>query len=493
MNDPTIFNQNIETNEKNVVQEKKELTLNLQEIEEEYSTWNDVTYQIHCKNLKQAYEIASNLILKKHKFKTFYDNEQLWYYEKGYYKQRGDAIIKEIIQKQSELKGFINTHFITEVINTIKRKTYIDRNEFEAPLNLICLKNGVYDLTTKKLIPHSYEYYFKGRIEINYNPNANCPKIKQFINDTLEEKYKQLGFEIPAFCLYRHYFIQRAIMLTGTGQNGKSVYLDLIATLLGRENISSETIQSLCQSNFGTAELYGKLANINGDLPSVLVQDSGEFKKLTSGMEGDIISAQRKFENKFNFVNSAKLLFACNEVPESKDQTDAYFRRWIIIDFPYRFMSGLKEEEYTGLIKKENKQLIRELTSEEELEGFLLESIKSLEKLLEQRDFSNAPNVNEIRMKYNLKSNSALVFCEAFITDDVVEVEGREEPYIIKEFLLKEYQDFCRHKGIVVKSDHAFFKTLKDRWNPDSIKKLVELGVRKNVFTGIRYVSWRCE
>lgn len=466
--------------------------INLQEIIEESYTWRDVTENIHLKNLKQAYEIASNLLLKEHKFKTMYDNEQIWYYKDGYYQQQGESILKELIQKQKDLKGFLNSHFISETINMVKRKTYIERKDFEAPLNLICVKNGVFDINTKSLLNHSPEYYFKGRIEINYNPTAKCEKIKEFIQTTFEEKYRTLGFEIVAFCLYRHYFIQRAVMLTGTGQNGKSVYLDLVATLLGQKNVSSETIQNLCHTNFGTAQLYGKLANINGDLPSVLVQDSGEFKKLTSGLEGDGISAQNKFENKFNFLNSAKLLFACNEVPESKDQTDAYFRRWIICDFPYKFVSGLKEEEYVGFIKKENKQLIKELTSPEELEGFLLESLNALCLLLEQMDFSNAPTIDEIRHKYNLKSNSALVFCESYITDEVEEESGKETPFVIKEFLLKEYKEFCKIKGVAARTETGFFKTLKDRWSPESVKKLIGLGVRKNVYEGIKYEpKWR--
>jgi putative DNA primase/helicase len=492
MNDMTVFNQNLESIPEPEQEIKPELKINLEEIWEEGITWEDVAQAIRQKETKQAFDLASDLILRQHNFKTMKDNEQLWYYQEGFYQQQGEAVLKEIIQQQKPIKGMINSHFVSEVIATVKRKTFIDREDFEAPLNLLCLKNGVYDIDTATLTAHSPNYFFKNRIEINYNENAKCEKIKQFIETTFEPQYTGLGFEISGFCLYRHYFIQRSVMLTGTGQNGKSVYLDLLTKLLNSKNISSETIQNLCGSNFGTAQLYGKLANICADLPSILIQDSGEFKKLTSGMEGDSISAQNKFENKFNFLNSAKLIFACNEVPESKDQTDGFFRRWIIIDFPYKFVSGLKEEEYIGFVKKENKGLIKELTTDSELEGFLFESLNSLRRLLLQGDFSNAPSINEIRLRYNLKSNSALVFCESFITDEVVEEEGIKDPFVIKEFLLDEYKAFCRFKGIAAKTDTGFFKTLKDRWNPESIKKLVSLGVRKNVYEGIEYLPvWR--
>lgn len=441
---------------------------------------------------KKAVDIASDIIIRDYSFKTMFDTEELWFYEEGYYQTIGEAVIKDIIQKQEPLKESLNSQFVSEIIESVKRKTYIKREEFEAPLHLLCLNNGVYDLKEKKLIEHSPKLYFKNKININYNPNATCPKIDIFIGETLESQYRNLGYEIAGFCLYRHYFIQRAIMLTGTGQNGKSVYLDLLTQLVGKKNIASETIQNLCHTNFGTAQLYGKLANICGDLPSVLLQDSGEFKKLTSGLEGDTISAQNKFQNKFNFLNAAKLLFACNEVPESKDQTDAFFRRWIIIDFPYKFVSGLPEEEYQGFIKKANKNLINELTVESELEGFLYKSILALEKLLDQKDFTNAPSVKDIRLKYNLKSNSALVFCETYITDEVNEEPGKEAPFVIKEFLLSEYKAFCKKKGVAEKTDDGFFKTIKTRWSPESIKRLISLGIRKNVYEGIQYnPSWR--
>jgi len=501
-NDMTIFNQNLNTPKQESIQEvKQEININVEQEEQNALNWNDVFEALQGTRVgktfipgdkKKAVDIASDIITRDYSFKTMFDTEELWFYDEGYYKTIGEAIIKDIVQKQVVLKESLNSQFVSEIIESVKRKTYIEREDFEAPLNLICLNNGIYDLNEKKLIDHNPRYYFKNKIEVNYNPNAVCPKIEAFIDTTLEKQYKSLGYEIAGFCLYRHYFIQRAIMLTGTGQNGKSVYLDLLTKLLGCRNIASETIQNLCHTNFGTAQLYGKLANICGDLPSVLLQDSGEFKKLTSGMEGDSISAQNKFQNKFNFMNAAKLLFAANEVPESKDQTDAFFRRWIIIDFPYKFVSGLSEEEYTGFVKKANKTLINELTIESELEGFLLQAIKALERLLEQRDFTNAPSVKEIKLRYNLKSNSALVFCESYVTDEVEEESGKEEPYVIKEFLLKEYKDFCKVKGITEKSETGFFKSLKERWSPESIKKLIELGVRKNVYVGIKYLSsWR--
>jgi putative DNA primase/helicase len=275
-------------------------------------------------------------------------------------------------------------------------------------------------------------------------------------------------------------------MLTGIGQNGKSVYLDILAQYLGEENLSHEQLQGICHSSFSSAELYGKLANICGDLPAVIIEDTGNFKQLTSGM--DSVSAQKKFMNPFNYVNSAKLLFSANEIPEAKDQTEAFFRRWLIIDFPYKFVSGLTDEEYVGFVKKEDKSIIDKLTTEQELEGLLNNSVSILHELLNTKQFTNSPKTEEIKNKYNLKSNSAMMFMELFV-DDQVEDENSE--YVQKEHLYQQYVEYCKFKGVNFKKAEGFFRSMKDRWNPSTEKRTVALGVRKNCFIGIRYLGWR--
>lgn len=463
--------------------------INLEEIIKEELNWKDVSIEILNKNIKGAVHLSSEIITRDHSFKTMKDNEELWYYTNGYYIPIGEAVIKEIVQKQKPIHELINSHFINEIIRSVQRKTYIERKDFEAPLHLICVKNGVYNLETNNLEEHNPKYYFKNLIPINYVEGAVCPKINHFIETTIETKYQETAYEIPAFTLYRKYFIQKAIMLTGIGQNGKSVYLDVLAQLLGEDNLSHEQLQGICHSNFSSAELYGKLANICGDLPAVILSDTGNFKQMTSGI--DSVSAQKKFQNPFNYVNSAKLLFSANEIPETKDQTEAFFRRWLIIDFPYKFVSGLKEDEYIGFVKKENRELISELTTQSELEGFLFKIIGVLRNLLQRKLFTNSPTTNEIKSKYNLKSNSAMYFIESFIDDEIITEDEVSNDSVEKEFLYKDYVGFCEHKGINHKTPEAFYKGIKERWNPETVKKTVSLGVRKNVYTGIRYNSWR--
>jgi phage/plasmid-associated DNA primase len=85
---------------------------------------------------------------------------------------------------------------------------------------------------------------------------------------------------------------------------------------------------------------------------------TGTFKMLVSG---DTIRAQKKHGQPFDFKNKSKQIFSANEIPESEDQTYAYFKRWIILVFNKLFQG---DERDTDLIDK--------LTTEEELSGLLL-------------------------------------------------------------------------------------------------------------------------
>src|SRR3989344_9695056 len=77
------------------------------------------------------------------------------------------------------------------------------------------------------------------------------------------------------------------------------------------------------------------------------------LKQLTGR---DYISANRKFLPRILFVNYAKLIFAANERPSPKDDSQAFFARWVLLDFPYTFTS---QEEIDKETNPEKKRLMK--------------------------------------------------------------------------------------------------------------------------------------
>src|SRR5690606_3841375 len=84
---------------------------------------------------------------------------------------------------------------------------------------------------------------------------------------------------------------------------------------------------------FATSGLYGKIANISGDLSSRFLSDPQVLKEITGG---DSISASRKFGQSFEFVPYAVPVFASNEYFRTSDSSIGWRRRWEVIEFTRR-------------------------------------------------------------------------------------------------------------------------------------------------------------
>ena len=169
------------------------------------------------------------------------------------------------------------------------------------------------------------------------------------------------------------------MILLGEGANGKTVYLEMVRQFLGRNNCTAYSLQSLTTNRFAIAGLFGKLANISPELPSNALKQAGPLKTLT-GL--DTIEAEKKFKDSFNFVNTAKMIFATNMPPEISEDTLAVWRRFVVIDFPFKF---------TG--DRADKNLLPKLTTEQEFSGLLNKVLEGLERLKKNGDFSYSRSV----------------------------------------------------------------------------------------------------
>jgi len=97
--------------------------------------------------------IANHIMRKIFKIKTTSDNETMYRFDKGMYIEDGENKIKEYVEYVLGKKS--KTAIVNEVVNHIKRSTFVDRNTFNSELHLINVKNGYYNLNTKQLEPHN--------------------------------------------------------------------------------------------------------------------------------------------------------------------------------------------------------------------------------------------------------------------------------------------------------------------------------------------------
>jgi putative DNA primase/helicase len=268
-------------------------------------------------------------IERDYDFKVLRDNKRIYVYREGYYQDLGQDLIEEECDKR--LGDKIEPSYQNKVVKIIKRRNKIDRYDFQPPKKKICFKNGVYDLEEEELLDHSPEYFFTQKVPWNYRADAEADYILDFLSDLVysEEDIKTLR-EIIGYCLIPDYPIAKAFMLIGKGNNGKSRFLDLVREVIGQENVTDKGLQTLEQSRFASSQLEGRLACIDDDLSSNRLTNTDTMKKLTGG---SYIDAEIKYGGQYSFKNYAKLVFACNELPKTTDNSDGFYRRWMLVEF----------------------------------------------------------------------------------------------------------------------------------------------------------------
>ena len=208
--------------------------------------------------------IAEKIMLN-HGIATMSDTAEIYYYDahNGVYVQGGEVLIET---EAEEYENRISTYKVAEIINKIRRRTYVSRTDFDRDSNLINLRNGLFNIMTGQLVEHSSKYLSLAQLPINYDPKAKCPNILRFLGQVLRPKDVFIVLQVFGYCLYRTSKYEKAIMCCGKGDNGKSTLQRLFERFLGDQNVSHASIQELNNDRFAIADLHGKIANVCADL-----------------------------------------------------------------------------------------------------------------------------------------------------------------------------------------------------------------------------------
>lgn len=214
-------------------------------------------------------------------------------------------------------------------------------------------------------MPHSPKFLSPVQLPIRFDPAAKCPAWDQFIAEVFPGDSEAIAWEVAAWLITPDTSIQKAVLLTGEGANGKSTYLRALVAFVGKHNTSVVSLHRLEQDKFAVARLVGKLANICPDLPSAHLASTSMFKAITGG---DVLHGEYKYLDSFEFVPYAKLVFSANQPPRSDDPTHGSFRRWLVVPFMRTFDEGT-----SGTLPRE--VLDARLSEPAELSGVLVKAL----------------------------------------------------------------------------------------------------------------------
>ena len=373
-------------------------------------------------------------------FKTFQDSQEILWYDsqQGVYRFNGEVKIKVELEKifEEELKAekvnisnLLTEHDRDEIVKRIKWNTAIERQRFEEhDTSIINLQNGLFDTTTKKLIPHTPEFLTTKQFPLRYDPDAKWSQVLRFFKQVQNREGVIILLKMFGYILMTDSVkYQKAFFFVGRGDNGKSVVIDLIEAFVGEENCSSVKLHDMRNDKFMAAQMYGKIVNTYADNPSNSLQDVGLFKALVSG---DKITGQHKYGKLFTFRNRAKLIYSGNTIPLSEGEDElAYFKRWVILKF-----DALITDE------KQDRDLIKKLTTPENLSALLNLALIGFD-LLKQEGFEKIP-IQVIREEYDRHSESLASFVNANCTINLL----KSEYYMVSDDFNEAYWRDCKER-----------------------------------------------
>lgn len=425
-----------------------------------------VLVAIASKQSSKATEMIVEYILDNNYIYTTRDDKksEVWIYNEGIYIPQGQTYIKEISRKV--LSHFYTTYLCNNVISKIEADTYISQEEFFEQKNVeeIPVMNGILNIKTKKLSSFNENKIFFNKLPIFYNERATCNVIDQHFKSVVKEEDVTVLYEIFGYLLLKESRFEKSFMFTGGGRNGKSKILELMKKFVGSRNCSALPLTSMNSESFSLSEMSDKLANLGGDLSYTALQDTGMFKQLVGR---DEIQAKRKFLNDLFFENYSKLIFSCNILPKIYDTSDGFWTKWILLEFPYKFV---RRDEYEAMNddEKKNKKImdenvIKKITTATELSGLLNVALKSLQTIIKNNGFSYSQGTEDIKNTWVRQSDSFLSFAIENVKQDYVGKVSKQE-------LRVRYNEYCRKHSVRTSGEKSIRNTLETNYGASTMQ-----------------------
>lgn len=374
---------------------------------------------------KTCYEekLAKRIIQEK---QIITSNEQCYFFNGKYYQKLEDVDLERIIHTEYNI-GLKQTRR-RECVQFIKLKSYVSSKELNADWNQITFRNGILNISTMILMPHTPNVYNTVYIDYNYEEDAIFSKsIDTFFNTLsgFDDDLKTLLYEIVGCCLIRKNLFSKFFLCCGQGQTGKSSYLRLIKNLVGKHNASFLSINDL-EEKFGPIDLHNKLVNLGDDVPYYL-KETATLKKLVTGEE---FLADQKYKQPINFENFATLIFTTNKLPEVSDKSTGFYRRLMII-------------ELNNKITKPDMFFFDRLT-DADYEYLLSKAISAVTKAIKNGKLTSYDGAEEKLEKYRREQSATL----SFLTDMTYNRDNLyKKPCMV---VYKEFEQYCRDVGLKV-------------------------------------------
>ncbi len=322
---------------------------------------------------------------------------RLYFYRDGVFRPGGsDFARREVVKAMG--KSLRDKHMteVVELITELSKKSYdeVDRHSKD----LINVANGMLNWRTGELLAHDPKYLSTIQIPVPWKADARSEKLETFFRTVLPEDAVWLVEEYAGYMMIPDTSMTKCLVLVGEGGNGKSTFLELLEYLIGERNISYYSLHNLTEERFAAAGLIGKLANFYDELEAKALENTGVFKQIVGG---NPIKAEEKGKAPFSFRPFCRMIFATNQMPRATDRSQAYFDRFLFVEFNKRIRdTGGEVKRYSATLAAEP----------ELLPALLVHAVGGLRRLIENTRFTIPGSSKDALEEYRRDCNSAYDF-----------------------------------------------------------------------------------
>lgn len=373
----------------------------------------------------------------------YYDGKCWYKYDDDAYYQLVRMCAKKIgLPPEFENSASFMSKLYLDVAHALHEPMKLKIPECELWINV---QNGVLKIHADGqavLDRHERNHYFHYVLPYGYDPEAECSRFIKFLGEVLSDaETRAVVQEFAGYCLVRSGKAEKMLVLKGKGANGKSVLINILRELYGKENVSDAELNDITTNDEQRRLVENKLVNFSSECGDKL--NTAVLKQMVSS---EPVVVRELYHGSHTMTNYGKFITSCNVLPKP-ELTNAFFRRWILVPFK-RIFEG----------KDADKDLARNIIANE-LPGILNWAIEGLIRLA-QNDFVFTESKE---CADELKAYSKSADTVALFLDECCKVNVGER--CLASDVVNAYKYFCFENDLKPIGKNQLYKRLKEEFH----------------------------
>ncbi|MDO9273349.1 MAG: phage/plasmid primase, P4 family [Rugosibacter sp.] len=314
----------------------------------------------------------------------------------------------------------------------------VDDDTFFAdiPVGLAC-PDGFYQIKGNEVTVVELSPDHRQRVMLSFTPKKqDTPLFDAFLHETFmsntegeEEQQCGLVQEMAgAIMLGLMPRFQKAIQFYDPfGRAGKGTLERILRELVPSSFVTAVS-PFVWHKEYFVAALAGTRFNVVGELPDNESIPAAHFKTV---LGGDLITGRHPTHRPITFKNEAAHLFMSNHLINTRDHSEAFFARWLIVEFPNsRLRTGLPLDP-----------MLAPRIIEQDLAGIAQWALEGAIRLMNNGSFSKSAAHDRLMTQWRRSTNSL----EEFIHERCK--IGNDSLTTRRSEFYSEYSEWCRDSG----------------------------------------------